>query len=91
MTKLEGLLKSLFSINNIQYKTSFGQNGGQVVTAGTYTGNFCYFVPDSDGAFGTCVSNITGLSGTNFYKGIPKAFSATQIIIASGSGTLYNA
>lgn len=91
MTKLEGLLKSVFNMLNIKYKASFGQNGGRVVTAGTYTGNFCYFVPDSDGAFGTCVSNITGLSGSNFYKGIPKAFSATQIIIASGSGTLYNA
>lgn len=90
MTKLEGLLKNILALTSIKYKTSFGQNGGKVVSAGTYTGNFCYFVPDADGAFGTCLSNIEGLSGSNFYKGIPKAFSATQIVIASGSGTLYN-
>lgn len=84
------ILKLLLSL-------SFGQNGGIVLDSGETadtsaedtTNNYFVFLPDTDGTFGNCKSNMKGLNGSKFYAGIPKYFKATYIEISAGSGTLY--
>ena len=49
----------------------------------------CCFVPDTDGTFGACDSNIKGLGGSIFKAGIPKYFKASALNIATGIGTVY--
>ena len=87
-------------INAINSSTSksFGQNGGIILNIlGTVETTveepkvtYCCFLPDDDGTFDiSCKSNLQGLGGSSFSKGIPKYFIATYIKISAGSGTLY--
>lgn len=90
-TTLEEQGKQIINNTRREYNAAFGQNGGELVADTTVRiGTFNYFLPASDGTFGAVSSNIIGLTSSNFYKGIPIGFNCTSIVIATGSGYLYN-
>lgn len=70
--------------------TYIDSSGGAVKKVADLNKSYNQFMPNSDGTFGTCDSNIVGLTGSAFIKGIPVYFNAKIITIATGSGTLYN-
>jgi murein DD-endopeptidase MepM/ murein hydrolase activator NlpD len=91
MTTLEDLAKQNANNTQREFNASFGQNGQNELVADTTvrTGLFIYFLPLTDGTFGAVASNMIGLTNSAFAKGIPIAFKATSVVIATGSGYLY--
>lgn len=90
-TTLEEQGKQIINNTQREYNASFGQNGGEYIAdTNPRIGVFVYFLPASDGTFGTVISNVIGLTGAPFYQGIPIGFICESFTLAAGSGYLYN-